>query len=88
MRAMTYSEEFLGTAAAGRKLSSGPFASDGSPKFEHAVTSFQRPGPDVLSAAIGFVSRAVGLHSAFWMLAALLCLVPLTARLVAGPRNG
>jgi predicted MFS family arabinose efflux permease len=34
-------------------------------------------------AAIGFVSKAVGLHNAFWMLAALLCLVPLTARLVA-----
>jgi predicted MFS family arabinose efflux permease len=31
-------------------------------------------------AAIGFVSNAVGLRNAFWMLAALLCLVPLTAR--------
>jgi hypothetical protein len=39
-------------------------------------------------AAIGFVSKAVGLHAAFWMVAALLCLVPLTARLVAGPRDG
>jgi hypothetical protein len=55
MRAMTYSEEFLGTAAAGRKLSSGPLASDGSSKFEHAVTSFQRPSPDVLNAAIAVV---------------------------------
>lgn len=35
-------------------------------------------------AAMGFVSRAVGLHNAFWMLAALLCLVPLTARFVVG----
>jgi predicted MFS family arabinose efflux permease len=34
-------------------------------------------------AAIGFVSKAVGLHNAFWTLAALLCLVPLTARFVA-----
>jgi predicted MFS family arabinose efflux permease len=34
-------------------------------------------------AAIGFVSNAVGLRNAFWMLAALLCLVPLTARFVA-----
>jgi predicted MFS family arabinose efflux permease len=34
-------------------------------------------------AAIGFVSSAVGLRNAFWMLAALLCLVPLTARFVA-----
>ncbi|HVY15678.1 MAG TPA: MFS transporter [Rhodopila sp.] len=35
-------------------------------------------------AAMGFVSKAVGLHNAFWMLAALLCLVPATARFVAG----
>jgi len=34
-------------------------------------------------AALGFVSKAVGLQNAFWMLAALLCLVPLTARFVA-----
>jgi predicted MFS family arabinose efflux permease len=39
-------------------------------------------------AAMGFVSKAVGLHNAFWMLAAMLCLVPLTARLVAaGPAS-
>ncbi len=37
-------------------------------------------------AAMGFVSKAVGLHNAFWMLAALLFLVPPTARFVAeGP---
>ncbi len=35
-------------------------------------------------AAMGFVSKAIGLHNAFWMLAALFCLVPLTARFVAG----
>lgn len=34
-------------------------------------------------AAMGFVSTAVGLHNAFWMLAVLLCFVPLTARFVA-----
>lgn len=34
-------------------------------------------------AAMGFVSNSVGLHNAFWMLAALLCLVPLAARFVA-----
>ncbi|MBV8576212.1 MAG: hypothetical protein JOZ58_14395 [Acetobacteraceae bacterium] len=39
-------------------------------------------------AAMGFVSEAVGLHNAFWMLAALLCLVPLTARFVAGGSAG
>jgi predicted MFS family arabinose efflux permease len=35
-------------------------------------------------AAMGFVSKAVGLHNAFWMLAAMLCLVPLTAHFAAG----
>ena len=35
-------------------------------------------------AVMGFVSEAVGLHNAFWMLAALLGLVPLTARFFAG----
>lgn len=35
-------------------------------------------------AVIGFVSAAIGLHNAFWMLALLFCLVPLTARFVAG----
>ena len=39
-------------------------------------------------AAIGFASKAVGLHTAFWMVAVLLCLAPLTAPLVAGPREG
>ncbi|HUB16684.1 MAG TPA: MFS transporter [Acetobacteraceae bacterium] len=39
-------------------------------------------------AAIGFVSKAVGLHNAFWMLAVLLCLMPLTARFVAGEAAG
>ena len=34
-------------------------------------------------AIIGFVAKQVGLSNAFWMLPALLCLVPLTSRLVA-----
>jgi hypothetical protein len=66
MSAMTYSEEFLGTAAAGRKLSSGPLASDAPAKFEHAVTPFQRPGPDVVSEAIAvvFIGRN---RDGFWV---------------------
>ena len=39
-------------------------------------------------AAIGFVAKAVGLHNAFWMLAALLGLLPLTARFIAGGSTG
>jgi predicted MFS family arabinose efflux permease len=53
-----------------------------------AITTTGYAGILAGPAAIGFVSNAVGLHAAFWMLAALLCLVPLTARLVAGPRGG
>lgn len=39
-------------------------------------------------AAIGFVSKAIGLHNAFWMLLALICLVPLTVRSVVGYSAG
>jgi predicted MFS family arabinose efflux permease len=53
-----------------------------------AITTTGYGGILVGPVAIGFVSKAVGLHTAFWMVAALLCLVPLTARLVAGPRDG
>jgi MFS family permease len=53
-----------------------------------AITTTGYAGILVGPAAIGFVSKAVGLHAAFWMVAALLCLVPLTARLVAGPQDG
>jgi predicted MFS family arabinose efflux permease len=53
-----------------------------------AITTTGYAGILAGPAAIGFVSNAVGLHTAFWMVAALLCLVPLTARLVAGPRGG
>jgi predicted MFS family arabinose efflux permease len=52
-----------------------------------AITTTGYAGILAGPAAIGFVSKAVGLHAAFWMVAALLCLVPLTARLVAGPRE-
>jgi hypothetical protein len=54
MSAMTYSDEFLGRAAAERP-SSGPLASGAPPKFEHAGTSFARPGPEVLSRTIPVV---------------------------------
>jgi predicted MFS family arabinose efflux permease len=33
-------------------------------------------------AVIGFVAKQIGLTNAFWMLPALVCLVPLTSRLV------
>jgi hypothetical protein len=54
MSAMTYSEEFLGRAP-GERPSSAPLASDAPAKFEHACTSFARPGPDVLSRSIPVV---------------------------------
>ena len=34
-------------------------------------------------AVIGFVAKQVGLANAFWMLPALVCLVPMSSRLVA-----
>ena len=36
-------------------------------------------------AGIGFVAKQIGLANAFWMLPALVCLVPLCSRLVAAP---
>jgi hypothetical protein len=54
MSAMTYSKEFLGPATSERP-SSVPLASDAPAKFEHACTSFARPGPDVLSRSIPVV---------------------------------
>jgi hypothetical protein len=65
MSAMTYSEEFLGKGT-GQKLSLGPLASDALPKFEHPVTSFTRPGPDVLSETIPvvFIGRN---RDGFWV---------------------
>jgi hypothetical protein len=52
MSAMTYSDELLGTAA-GQKLPSE--SSDAPPKRKHAVTSFERPGPEVLNRTIAVV---------------------------------
>ena len=49
-----------------------------------AVTTTGYAGILAGPAVIGFVAKAVGLHNAFWMLAALLALMPLTARFVAG----
>lgn len=65
MCAMTYSDELLGKSA-GQKPSSGPLASDTLPKFEHAATSFARPGPDVLSRSIPvvFIGRN---RAGFWV---------------------
>jgi len=37
-------------------------------------------------AAVGFAAKTVGLGNAFWLLAGLLCLVPLSARAAAGTR--
>lgn len=47
-----------------------------------AITTFGYAGILMGPAAVGFVARAAGLWAAFWMLAALLCLVPLCARFV------
>jgi predicted MFS family arabinose efflux permease len=38
-------------------------------------------------AVIGFIAKAVGLHTAFWMLAGLLALIPLCAHLITPARN-
>jgi hypothetical protein len=51
-----------------------------------AVTTTGYAGILAGPAVIGFVSRAASLHAAFWMLAGLLVLVPLSARAVAGRR--
>jgi hypothetical protein len=65
MSTMTYSEEFPGRAT-GERPSSGSLASDAPPKFEHAVTSFARPGPEVLSRSIPvvFIGRN---RDGFWV---------------------
>ncbi|WP_219216862.1 MFS transporter [Variovorax boronicumulans] len=49
-----------------------------------AITTAGYAGILVGPAGIGFVANAIGLHAAFWMVAALLCLIPLTAHIVAG----
>jgi hypothetical protein len=47
-----------------------------------AITTTGYAGILVGPAAIGFVAQGVGLPAAFWLLAALLCLVPFCARRV------
>jgi predicted MFS family arabinose efflux permease len=47
-----------------------------------AVTTVGYAGILVGPAAIGFVAKAVGLQTAFWMLAALMAAITLTARIV------
>ena len=53
-----------------------------------ALTTVGYAGVLVGPAAIGFISDAIGLRSAFWMLAALFCIMPLTARFVASGSAG
>jgi MFS family permease len=52
-----------------------------------AVTTTGYAGILVGPAGVGFVADLLGLPAAFWMLAALLCLVPLCAGAVTDPRN-
>lgn len=47
-----------------------------------AITTTGYAGNLVGPAGVGFVAKGVGLPGAFWLLAALLCLVPCCARLV------
>lgn len=49
-----------------------------------AITTAGYAGILVGPAGIGFVAHALGLQAAFWMVAALMCVIPLTARVVAG----
>jgi MFS family permease len=52
-----------------------------------AITTSGYAGVLMGPASIGFVAKAVGLNVAFWMLAALLGLVPLLSGVVAPHRN-
>jgi predicted MFS family arabinose efflux permease len=49
-----------------------------------AITTTGYAGVLVGPAGVGLVAEAVGLKTAFWMLAALMCLVPATASIIAG----
>jgi predicted MFS family arabinose efflux permease len=53
-----------------------------------AITTTGYAGILLGPAAIGFVAKHVGLTSAFWMIPALLMLVPLCAGVVQGSRTG
>jgi sugar phosphate permease len=52
-----------------------------------AVTITGYAGSLVGPAGVGFVANRVGLPGAFWVLAALLCLVPCCARMVTTSRS-
>lgn len=52
-----------------------------------AITTVGYAGILLGPAAIGFVARLTSLPTAFWMLAALLCVVTLTARVVTAERH-
>jgi MFS family permease len=52
-----------------------------------AITITGYAGILVGPVSIGFVAKATGLNVAFWLLAALLCLVPLLSGIVAPHRN-
>ena len=53
-----------------------------------AITTSGYSGILVGPAGVGLLAKFWGLPTAFWMLAALLCLVTLSARLVTGGRQG
>ncbi|MFC0401692.1 MFS transporter [Paraburkholderia rhizosphaerae] len=52
-----------------------------------AITTTGYAGILAGPAAVGFVANQVGLPGAFWLLAAMLCLVPCCARLVTATRS-
>lgn len=52
-----------------------------------AVTTIGYAGILAGPAAIGFVAQGIGLPAAFWLIAAMLCLVPLCARIATGGRS-
>ena len=52
-----------------------------------AITTTGYAGILVGPAGIGLVAEAIGLKTAFWMLAALMCLVPATANIIAAGRK-
>jgi predicted MFS family arabinose efflux permease len=53
-----------------------------------AITTAGYAGNLVGPAGVGFVAKSVGLPSAFWILAGLLCLVPCCARIVTANGKG
>jgi predicted MFS family arabinose efflux permease len=52
-----------------------------------ALTTMGYAGILLGPAALGFVAKAIGLPAAFWLLAGLVALVPLTARLATADRS-